>query len=717
MALTDNILGYWKFDNTSWTDSTGNGSNLTAAGNAGGTGVSIGTGKIAGDAQFNGDGQTYLTTGSNILPSGLTQLSIAVWVKATNNFFAVNASSGSTYPTSGPDISFGSSGQGQLNVFVNDDGSYDQVFGNGSGYSLTDGSWHYLVGTWNQFGNISIYVDGNLVGQTASSGHAINSTFTNPFNFNANGDATYAVGQAGEIDECGIWKRELTSAEVTALYANNRGLTYPFIKEPSIQFSGNVLSGTPANIKFSGDQLPAGPSTLKNNLLAYWNLDNDGSGNVNLNDSSGNGYILTNNNSVSLGSGIVGGDAVFNGSGQDLQNNAFPNLGSGDFTLSGWVNWSGASSGDGYGQVLSFRTGGGDQSACSISVSPGGIPNYYESGGSLNITGPTFSTGVWYNIVVTRQSGVVTMYINGTSVGTFNSVNSINSGFFCIGSNSSLDENFYGQIDEVGIWNRALNSAEITALYNSGNATSYPFDLTAEIQAYWNFNETSGTRYDSVNNYQIVETNGTVGSFAGVGGGNAANITNGDNTWLTLPAGICDIGSNAKTFSMWFYLTQTGIGYQWIGPMNGTGNDYREANIMYIESGSFLNCIFTTSDGTWTNYISYTGNSAPTANVWHHAVAVFTGSKCILYYDGSQVNSSNYSGPITSSGASYTLGEYDPYNPASNIGGTSFNGGVDELGIWNRALSQAEVTRLYNTGRGNSYPFISNTKPAFILFR
>ena len=42
-------------------------------------------------------------------------------------------------------------------------------------------------------------------------------------------------------------------------------------------------------------------------------------------------------------------------------------------------------------------------------------------------------------------------------------------------------------------------------------------------------------------------------------------------------------------------------------------------------------------------------------------------------------------------------------NPTINIGGTgneNFIGSVDAVGIWNRALSDAEVAELYNSGTG-----------------
>ena len=35
----------------------------------------------------------------------------------------------------------------------------------------------------------------------------------------------------------------------------------------------------------------------------------------------------------------------------------------------------------------------------------------------------------------------------------------------------------------------------------------------------------------------------------------------------------------------------------------------------------------------------------------------------------------------------------------------SFNGQLDEVGIWNRTLTQNEINELYNIGIGKQYPF------------
>ena len=73
MALTDNLLAFYKLSDTS--DSSGNNRTLTNNGN-----VSFASGKIGNAAVF--DGQSYLTNSVDITNySGLT---IAMWIKATN---------------------------------------------------------------------------------------------------------------------------------------------------------------------------------------------------------------------------------------------------------------------------------------------------------------------------------------------------------------------------------------------------------------------------------------------------------------------------------------------------------------------------------------------------------------------------------------------------------------------------------------------------------
>jgi len=74
------------------------------------------------------------------------------------------------------------------------------------------------------------------------------------------------------------------------------------------------------------------------------------------------------------------------------------------------------------------------------------------------------------------------------------------------------DQYFDGKIDEVAVWNVALNAADVTSLYNSGNglkasANSGYYDNSGDLIGYWKFNEGSGsTLTDSTSN----SNNGTL---------------------------------------------------------------------------------------------------------------------------------------------------------------------------------------------------------------
>ena len=68
------------------------------------------------------------------------------------------------------------------------------------------------------------------------------------------------------------------------------------------------------------------------------------------------------------------------------------------------------------------------------------------------------------------------------------------------GENSagSPEQYFDGKIDEVAVWNDELTSAEVTAIYNSGNMLNVSSDSgnyasADNLSGYYRFNEGSGT--------------------------------------------------------------------------------------------------------------------------------------------------------------------------------------------------------------------------------
>ena len=147
---------------------------------------------------------------------------------------------------------------------------------------------------------------------------------------------------------------------------------------------------------------------------------------------------------------------------------------------------------------------------------------YYNQSISTVHSSSTYAINNWHHVVLTigsDRNGV--LYVNGSSAATFSGV--FNSGgldMFSIavdydssgGTAGNLTQYFDGKIDEVAVWNVALNATDVTSLYNSGNglkasANSGNYDNSGDLVGYWKFNEGTGsTLTDNTSN----SNNGTL---------------------------------------------------------------------------------------------------------------------------------------------------------------------------------------------------------------
>jgi len=84
------------------------------------------------------------------------------------------------------------------------------------------------------------------------------------------------------------------------------------------------------------------------------------------------------------------------------------------------------------------------------------------------------------------------------------------------------------------------------------------------------------------------------------------------------------------------------------------------------------------------------GTGALTANTWVHLAGTYDGATLRLYLNGVQVNSRAETGPIATSTNPLHIG-------GDSIYGQYFQGRIDEVRIYNRALSAPEIQRDINT--------------------
>lgn len=94
----------------------------------------------------------------------------------------------------------------------------------------------------------------------------------------------------------------------------------------------------------------------------------------------------------------------------------------------------------------------------------------------------------------------------------------------------------------------------------------------------------------------------------------------------------------------------------------------------------------------------YNAGGGFSINTWYHIVITYNGGVFKMYKNGSLFS--------TSSVITWTdgVGTSNTYIGSYLNGSGLYNGTIDELGAWSRALTATEVTEIYNAGAGKQYP-------------
>jgi hypothetical protein len=86
----------------------------------------------------------------------------------------------------------------------------------------------------------------------------------------------------------------------------------------------------------------------------------------------------------------------------------------------------------------------------------------------------------------------------------------------------------------------------------------------------------------------------------------------------------------------------------------------------------------------------FTGTRNVNDGQWHHVAAVYDGSNRLIYVDGALDVSASASGLISQNSYPVCLGQ-----TANAPGNYAFDGLIDEVSIYNRALSASEIRAIY----------------------
>jgi uncharacterized protein YcnI len=376
-------------------------------------------------------------------------------------------------------------------------------------------------------------------------------------------------------------------------------------------------------------------------IVAYWKLEK------NLLDST------TNHNNGSLtgapfwANGIQGNSLALSGTSNYVicPDSASLNI-QGNITIEAWIKASTIQDG-----VICAKYQGNHGYALRIQ---GGKLSFF-SGATWSLSTGTVNDGTWHYVVVTGNGSYGVFYIDGQFSGSFAySAIANNAGApLYIGCNEGIGC-FTGNIDELAIWNRALTQPEIQSHYG--------------LAAWWKFDQTV---FDSTPNRNNGNITGTASWMVGIR--SKSIVLSGTNNYVTCPASASlNIQSNI-TIEAWIKTsgTQDGVICAKYQGNNGYALRTQGGQLSFFFGGAtWPLSTGTVNDGNW-HYVAVTGN----------------GSIGAFYIDGQPSGTFAYSAIVNNIEAPLYIG--------CNEGAGCFAGNLDELAIWNRALTFVEIQNHY----------------------
>ena len=614
------------------------------------------SGKFGKGAIFSGSSSDTISTASSPLNFGTSDYSVSLWVNTRT--LAANQALICPYD-----------GNGLLVNIVQPNG-YIRFYHNGgtlvniSTSAITANTWYHVCVTMDHSAAAKIYINGNL--ENTKTGSNLGTDPGGTFNI-GNQPTHSSYYMQGRMDQVRVFNKALSQSEVTTLY--------------------NETTSTVNTLQVLGDTSCVATYTFEGNANDLsTNYNGTASGNITY-DYSGTASNIT------YATGKFGKAAVFNGTDSRITIPAISAI-TGDVTFSVWANINSLSHTRRLRLIEINANSNGYAGSLTVMYKPSNgefkirAGNGTSSNSDVITHNYVLTADQWYHIAITRNNttNVSKLYINNIEVDSETvSVNSSypsNAQTFIgdyIGS-SSYNYNWDGELDQIRIFNKALSSGEVNSLYNetATSAASATIDSPSTI-AYYKMADAS----DETGSYNGTATNvdfnvqGKYG-FAGKFNGSSSRI----NTGLTWP------GGTEISCSLWIN-TAGGVNQYLLGGFNDSGANasnrfafqFHNSNVLYILTNGAGGGLGTTTNA---------GSIASYLNKWTHIVVTVSGTEVKAYLDGSLFHTST--GTALAAGSHpFIIGAYTDNSSRQNV-----NGKIDQVRIFNKAISASEVTKLYN---------------------
>ena len=418
-------------------------------------------------------------------------------------------------------------------------------------------------------------------------------------------------------------------------------------------------------------------------------------------DESGSGHDLTVNGATLTTDRNGQGNAAyyFDGGGAHMNGGSHTDFEiTGDRTISAWVNVGTTLNNDqgivGYIGSSGALAGHAGYYLKRRFVDPDMIGAYEDSAqfGSGNY-GAAWSDapcapGQWHHLVHLRSGGITYLWVDGVQqTNTYQLIPYFLNSELLVGWSGSAGQYFHGDIDDIGIWDRALTPSEIQDVFNAGGPNDC---LMAAYSFDGNANDTTGNGHDGV------VLGGAIPAPDRFGNANSAYQFDGVDDWVRLGG---TFNGNTGTVSAWINMTDMTTLNPVFSGRDTTMNGIAVEMTVDPNSGPDASRLSYGLDqrdcvGGGCNVFFEIGDPQLTPNAWHHVVMTSDGSEVILYLDCVPITT--YFGSCGDGGGLwfddlcqdvvFMLGRHK--RPLSEH---FFTGLIDDVRIYNCALDSAEI--------------------------
>jgi serine/threonine protein kinase len=316
------------------------------------------------------------------------------------------------------------------------------------------------------------------------------------------------------------------------------------------------------------------------------------------------------------------------------------------------------------------------------------------------------SSNHWNHVALTYDVAARTalIYVNGTVVGSNTSsvvvqprtLVQVNLGFRSDASSELLPgARHLGLLDEASIYNRALRPAEILSIYHAGahgkqiagsggsGLTIRPIIAPTGLVSWW---RAEGDASDATGRNPGVLLHGA--SFAPGKSGQSFRL-DGKEACVHVTSSTSLNLTNSLSLEAWVYVVEfsenDGVA------IAGKDDPYAVRQYLLGLGKIFGQWVFRAHIGVANEFRYFNGNTPALSNTWYHIAMTYDGAFLKLYVNGKLDGSAGVSGPVLTSDQPLVIGGESP-------GPWNFNGLIDEVSLYDRALSEAEVSSIYQAG-------------------